>query len=156
MPTTLLRISAELENIEKLVPCQGNVWKFDISNGRGEEKAGVTIDPNEDIELVGSRGTANFVMKWPGENKQSYIKVVPVKKVTGEYSASSSGLVPVLGLECRGIEILRWIPSVDFVAISTGGKKFDEVDLSDDWADYDDDNDDSVSVMNLSHDLVSA
>ena len=50
-----------------------------------------------------------------------------------------------------GIEITNWRPhATRFIVRSTGGATFEEVDLSEgDWADYDADNDLSVSITNL-------
>ena len=102
------------------------------------------------MELDGSRGISNFVMKWPGEREQSHIKIVPIKKVDGCYRANNSGeYVQILAMECRGLTPTKWYPMCDFSATSCGGFKFDEVDLSDDWAEYDEENDMSVSIMAL-------
>ena len=83
-----------------------------------------------------------------GERDQAYIKIVPIKKVDGCYRVTG-GWTPVLAMECRGLTPVRWHPSVDFNATSEGGTLFGEVDLSDDWADYDEENDASVSIMGL-------
>ncbi len=90
-------------------------------------------------------------MKWPGNKVQAYIKIIDLKGVTGNYTEDQSGSwVSVLGLECRNIVPLRWKPSGDFIAESAGGHYFDNVDLSDgDWAEYDEENDLSVSIMNV-------
>ena len=89
-------------------------------------------------------------MKWPGDREQSHIKIVPIKKNDGCYRAENSGnFVQILAMECRGLTPVKWHPMCDFSATSSGGFKFDEVDLSDDWAEYDEDNDISVSIMNL-------
>lgn len=56
------------------------------------------------LELMGSKGHANFVIKWSSSSSQSYIKIVDMKGVKGIYSAQDSGkFVPILALECRGI-----------------------------------------------------
>lgn len=103
-----------------------------------------------DVEaLDGSRGEANFVVKFPGASSQSYIKLVAVKNVSGEYNKSGQW-VTILGMECRGLVPVTWIPGIDFNATSTGGTQFDGIDLTEkEWADYDEENELSVSVMNL-------
>lgn len=92
-------------------------------------------------------------MKWHSSGHQTYIKIVDLKKVDGSYKQSDSGsMVSILGLECRGLHPTRWIPGNDFQAESSGGKIFEEVDMTEgDWAEYDDENDLSVSVMSLEH-----
>ena len=112
--------------------------------------AGITVSAVDEFELDGSRGISNFVMKWPGEREQSHIKIVPIKKVDGCYRADKSGnFVQILAMECRGLTPIKWHPMCDFSATSAGGFTFDEVDLSDDWAEYDENNDMSVSIMGL-------
>lgn len=90
-------------------------------------------------------------MKWPGATSQSYMKIIDVKNVDGKYSEAQSGeWATILGLECRGIVPLKWVLESDFVAESSGGHFFDSVDLSDgDWAEYDEENDLSVSITNV-------
>lgn len=150
MPLSLLKIKADLENISRLVPVEGNLWKLLISNGSGDEKE-ITVSSLDVIPLEGSKGEANFVMKWPGATSQSYIKLVEVKKVNGNYQKAGEWET-ILGLECRNLEVMKWIPSTDFVAESSEGKIFSEgVDLSDDWADYDEENDLAVSITVLEH-----
>lgn len=48
---------------------------------------GITVCPTDELELSGSRGTANYVMKWPGAKTESYIKVIHVKKVVTQYDS---------------------------------------------------------------------
>lgn len=95
-------------------------------------------------------------MKWDNSSPQSYIKFVPVKKVDGSYTAADSGTFKaIVGLECRGLEITKWIPGADFSGESLGGKVFDSVDLSEgDWTEYDDDADLSLSVLELRHEIT--
>ncbi len=94
-------------------------------------------------------------MKWDKSSPhQSYIKIVDLKKVSGSYLADQSGgvMVPILGLECRGLIPVRWVPGVDGTCVSVGGKVFEDVDLQEgDWAEYDDENDLAVSITNLEH-----
>ena len=103
-------------------------------------------------------GTANFIMKWDSKSPiQSYIKIVPIKKVDGSYTSTDSGKFKTLaGFECRGLEISSWIPGVDdFCGISSGGGKFSPIDLSDkEWTEYDEENDLSVSIMDLTYEIV--
>ena len=46
---------------------------------------------------------------------------------------------------------VAWVPSLDFKAVSAAGTVFNEVDPSDDWAEYDEKADVSVAVSNLEH-----
>lgn len=158
MPVFLLKIKANLENIATIRPVEGVCWRFDIENN-GERKEGITVSSTEIIELEGSKGEANFVMRWSKGAPPSYIKIVPVKKVTGTYTSSDAGkFVTVAGFECRGLTITRFIPGEDFTAESTGGTVFEGIDLTEgDWADYDDSNgnDSPVSITDFESKIES-
>lgn len=61
-----LEIRATLENVSRLTPIAGNLWKFDIVSQASDRKEGITVSSDDEIPLEGSRGTANYVMHWPG------------------------------------------------------------------------------------------
>jgi hypothetical protein len=152
MPVFALKIKADLENVAKLSVRDDVMWKFDIqSGGGGDTKSGVTVTKDDVIELDGSKGEANFVVKWPGSKSQAYIKMLDMKAGTGDYTEDANGQYATVALfECRGLELVSYVPGMDFSAESTGGGKFEEVDMSEgDWADYDEDNDLAVSITNL-------
>lgn len=99
-----LKIKADLENIEQLIPKAHNLWKFNISSGGegGEMRNGITISDDETTELANARNSANFVVKWSDTNKQSYANIVKLPKCDGTYKKADSGkFVAILGLECR-------------------------------------------------------
>jgi hypothetical protein len=94
-------------------------------------------------------------MKWPYANDQAYMKIVTHKQVKSLYKEEDSGkFVPILAVECRSLEPIAWHPNFDFVVQTTGGAIFDKVDLTDlDWAEFDEENDLSVSITNLEYKL---
>lgn len=154
MPLFVLLVKCDLENIGSVQFPPETMWKLDIESESGERREGITVSRADELELAGSRGTANFVMKWDrNSTHQAYIKIVDVKGVSGRIAAESSGdFVPVVGFECRGLAPVRWIPGNDCSAESSAGKVFTEVDLSEgDWAEYDDENDLVVSITNIEH-----
>ncbi len=120
-------------------------------------RKGITVSSEDVYPLEGSRGEANFIIKWPYANEQSYIKFISPKGVATSIPAEKSGeYVTILAMECRNIEPTAWHPSFDFIVKSSGGTVFDKVDLSDkDWADYDEENDLSVSITNLEYKIES-
>ena len=129
------------------------------SGGGGELKEGITVCAIDEIEIEGSRGHANFVMKWHGSKQQAHIKILPLDKhlSPGFYPAEKSGeFIKVAAFECRGLSLERWIPGTDFAVEGSTGTVFPAVDLSDPdgWADYDEGSDESVSVMGLEHRIV--
>lgn len=154
MPQYFLKVKADLENIQQLTPVAGNLWKFDIQTpGGGESRSGITVSADDIYPLEGSRGEANFIIKWPYANDQSYIKIITHKSVASSITAEKSGsFVTLLAMECRNIEPTAWYPSFDFLARSSEGTLFEQIDLSDrDWAEYDEEHDLSVSVTNLEY-----
>jgi hypothetical protein len=79
--------------------------------------------------------------------------MVDVKKVTGATQINASdndAWVVLFAIECRGLEPVEWMPRKDFTVTSSGGVKFEEVEIEDGlWADYDGENDMPVSIQNL-------
>ena len=70
---------------------------------------------------------------------------------SGEY-------VPVLAMECRGIEPYAFHPlGNEFKVTSSGGAVFEEdVDLSEgDWGDYDEENDEAVGVNEFESKIIA-
>lgn len=157
MPTYVLEFCATMEGIDRIELKEDNLFQLNISDGQGERKDGITLSINDVLEIEGSRGEANYVMKWPGGAQQAYIKIVeiPAKKggkdFKSTYTADDSGKwVRFVAMEARGIDIDKWIVTDDFgKAFGATGTVFDEVDLSDaddGWCDYDEKADASVSI----------
>ena len=49
------------------------------------------------------RGSANFVVRWPGQNRQASISLLEEKYCSEEYPADKSGeFVAIAAFECRG------------------------------------------------------
>jgi len=111
----------------------------------------VWVSGVEESELSGSKGTANFVMKWDKQSKhQAYAVVEQVKGLTRPIGAEDNNTwVPVVAFECRGLDMERHHPRDGWVVVSTSGKSFTDVDLSDDWCEVDEDTGDCISIMNL-------
>ena len=107
----------------------------------------------EEIEIEGSRGVAHLVFRFPDTKKQAHVHLERVLKgVVGEphLTPENAAAVPFAVLDCRGCEPVRWALGAGFRAISSGGGVFEDVDLSDDWADFDEEHDLSVSIMGAS------
>eukprot|EP00621_Florenciella_sp_RCC1693_P005785 CAMPEP_0182531824 /NCGR_PEP_ID=MMETSP1323-20130603/10177_1 /TAXON_ID=236787 /ORGANISM="Florenciella parvula, Strain RCC1693" /LENGTH=76 /DNA_ID=CAMNT_0024741461 /DNA_START=75 /DNA_END=305 /DNA_ORIENTATION=- len=66
--------------------------------------------------------------------------------------ADSQEWVGIVCFECRGMEPIGYTPKNDFAVETTGGTIFDCEDVEFDegmWADYDGENDMSVSIQDL-------
>ncbi|GMH39908.1 hypothetical protein BSKO_07812 [Bryopsis sp. KO-2023] len=152
MPTFLLCLKANLENVEAFKLSGDNHFPLTIQNSEGDDTKEVVVTTQEEIPLSGSRGTAHFVMKWDkSSKKEAYINVVEIKGVTRDYLEADNGeFVPMIGFECRGVEPIAYRPEDGFLVESTGGKRFEDVDISEkDWCDFDEDAGVPVGVYEL-------
>ena len=157
MPLFVLQGKAELEGVEWMRPKAAITWTFDIENDAHERREGITVCSDDELELEGSRGTANFVMKFNKGDHQSYIKLENLtakKHGTGVLTEALSGQwVTLAVMECRGLTPLVCHPGNYFDIKSKGEKDkiFEDADFGadPDWADYDEDNDLSVQVSAL-------
>jgi hypothetical protein len=135
------------------------------------------IDPTDLIEQEeNSKETPyHFGIRWQGSKKASVLTVLDADslksalKKSGKKGKKAKGgnvddpriprslteednetYVPILAVECRGIEPYCFHPmGGEFKVVSEGGMSFegDDVDFSEgDWADYDAENDLSVSI----------
>jgi hypothetical protein len=120
-----------------------------------------------DSDLDDREPPCNFALRWEGNKKRCVIEVLngdqaktalKKKNRTSElpraFTENDSGsFIPVLALECRGLEPYAFhAKGGEFSLVSLGGMEFsqDNVDLSEgDWADYDEENGISVSVSNF-------
>ncbi|GAB4813654.1 hypothetical protein N2152v2_000700 [Parachlorella kessleri] len=153
----LLCIKADLEGVASVRLPPGSQYCITVKDSAGEDiREGVYVAADEVYELSGSRGVANFVMKWAKDSKrEAYLNVEEVKAVTRALKGDDAGtFVPIIGFECRGLEPIDWRPEGGFVVEGTSGKVWEEVDLSEkEWADYDDRSNESVSIMDLQWEL---
>eukprot|EP00811_Abedinium_folium_P018644 NODE_27577_length_508_cov_2.918635.p1 GENE.NODE_27577_length_508_cov_2.918635~~NODE_27577_length_508_cov_2.918635.p1 ORF type:complete len:107 (-),score=23.83 NODE_27577_length_508_cov_2.918635:188-484(-) len=70
----------------------------------------------------------------------------------GEYNAGDSGHNVLIAIfDVRGLEPVRWYPVGPWAIESEGGTLFTGVDLSDDWMDYCQKSNDTVSVNSLNY-----
>mmetsp|Transcript_21630 Transcript_21630/g.55494 ORF Transcript_21630/g.55494 Transcript_21630/m.55494 type:complete len:162 (+) Transcript_21630:182-667(+) len=148
-----LHIKAQLENVKSLTLPIGHIWTVTLQQSQGSERReGVEICENESHEIPGSKGDANFLMKWARDDrKHATINIEHVKKYTRAYAEADSGsFVPIIGFDCRGAEPVDWTPQGGFRIESTGGAVFDNVDLKEkEWCDYDEKAELSVGVYEL-------
>jgi hypothetical protein len=133
-----------------------------------EVRENVVFNPSETVEQDESAREPphHLALKWEGSKKPSILQVLDdketaatlkKKKYKGDkprsYTGDDSGKwVPLLCMECRGLEPYAFHPMKDeFVITSEGGTEFNEdIELGDlEWADYDAENDVPVSIAEL-------
>merc|ERR1712112_78663 len=117
----VLKVRANLENVAKITFPDDLQWVFDVQQSDGTElRKNVIVDKTEENEVQGSRGVANFVMKWEGARGQSSMSFFTPSR-TGplkgcklfEYTAEQSGTFsPIAAFGCRGVEPVVWTPSI--------------------------------------------
>lgn len=159
MVLLVLYVKAEFENIESVTfPAPEYHYCFDVKDGQSDEdRKGVFMCAEDAQELDNSRGEANFVIKFPDSKKQASVVFTDVKGVTTSGVVAKSGeFVPVMGFECRGLELEAWYPTKGAVIKSTGGTVWKDVDLSEDpdgWFEYCENASDSVGVTDIQFEI---
>eukprot|EP01119_Soliformovum_irregulare_P021170 TRINITY_DN6999_c0_g1_i2.p1 TRINITY_DN6999_c0_g1~~TRINITY_DN6999_c0_g1_i2.p1 ORF type:complete len:130 (+),score=23.66 TRINITY_DN6999_c0_g1_i2:148-537(+) len=115
--------------------------------GEGTDKW-TYLDPSETVSTKGSRGEANMVVKCKGCKRDHSIDILPT--LGRPYTTDNSGsFSPIVGFECRGVEITEYEPRMEYTATGEKGKIF-EVDLTEkEWMDYDDTVKESVGIYNF-------
>jgi hypothetical protein len=158
--TFILYIKADLENIGRIT-CDrlATRWALTVKEAAGAEQRDVFVSATETHDLSGSKGTANFVMKFDkGSKHEAYLNVLELKGVTRDVTADDDGqMVPFVAFECRGLEPVAWRATADDVfrveSASGKGVSWDAADLSeaagDGWAEYDDKAGEPVGISGL-------
>mmetsp|Transcript_27963 Transcript_27963/g.43447 ORF Transcript_27963/g.43447 Transcript_27963/m.43447 type:complete len:180 (+) Transcript_27963:69-608(+) len=178
MVVFLLCIKADLDQVASLSLKPGANLCLSIKNPLSdfEVREKITIDTSEFVEQEpGSREPAHhFHIKWEGSKKKSTMTILSeaeaksaLKKASKKSKSidlsprplgQSGTFVPICAIECRGIEPYKFhCLGNEFIVETEGGAKFeDDVDLSEgDWAEYDEENDLSVSVENFESKLMA-
>ena len=88
MVLLVLYVKAELENVESITFPENIQYCFDVKDAQSDEsKSGVFMCADEVAEVEGSRGDANFAMRFPDCKKQCTVSVsythltLPTKRI---------------------------------------------------------------------------
>ncbi|BDA44885.1 probable CXXC motif containing zinc binding protein [Coccomyxa sp. Obi] len=162
----VLFIRARLENVAKISLPLGHTYTLTVKDSTGETtREGVTVTSSHEEELPGSKGTANFALKWARDSKhvaslnvkeiEKELKVKSKEKIKGCYTAEDEGsFVGIVAFECRGMDVTGWQPEDGFIVESTSGARFEDVDLSEkEWMDYDEKLGESIGIYDLEYKL---
>jgi Eukaryotic protein of unknown function (DUF866) len=174
-----LLVKADVENVSALkLKIDQNLCltvRNPLSDYEIREK--VVVNPCEFVEQDDNAREPphHFSLCWDGSKKQSTMTILNEAEVKSalkkdgkkgksgkngsddktprDYTSEDSGnYVPILCVDCRGLEPTEFFPmGNEFIVISQHGAVFDDdIDLSDgDWGDYDADNDMPVSLSNI-------
>eukprot|EP00617_Octactis_speculum_P017372 CAMPEP_0185771746 /NCGR_PEP_ID=MMETSP1174-20130828/64958_1 /TAXON_ID=35687 /ORGANISM="Dictyocha speculum, Strain CCMP1381" /LENGTH=164 /DNA_ID=CAMNT_0028457699 /DNA_START=10 /DNA_END=504 /DNA_ORIENTATION=+ len=159
MPKFALKIKCQLSNVAQFSWTDNNQWCMTLRNGDESSTCDAYFTSDEEHDLSGSRGIAHFIKKWPGENSQSYLKIIePKNMVKTQYSKDDDQeWVTALVIDCRGVEPIKWMPRCDFTIESESGSTFPDEDVEFDedgeeflWADVDEGGEE-VSISSLQY-----
>merc|ERR1712110_517727 len=160
MPYIGLFIRAELDGVDAITFPPDFVWTLDVKNPREEEdvRSRVTIDPRDQLDVPGGKGTANFLVKWQSKATGQMSIIEPTRskeikdlkaKPLGTYTRDDSGRATCVAVfECRGVEPQVWhAPNSVRVKLSGGCEM--SADLTEDWYEYDENTEAPVEITNL-------
>jgi hypothetical protein len=167
----MLYMKADTESIGEIQLRRTANLRVSVRNPLSDEiRENVIFNPSETVEQEeGAREPAHhFKLKWEGSKKASILQVLDEKEIAAtlkkkkkykgdkprNYLGEDSGnWVPILAMECKGLEPYSFHPMQDeFIISSEGGCVFDdEIELGDgDWTDYDEENGIPVSMEDIS------
>jgi hypothetical protein len=155
----LLQFKSTLENVSKVnFSMETLVFHFEICEEKESPVSrSIYFSMKDIISLANSRGTVNFSIKWPDSKKQSSINILSFKNVTrtSYTEQDSEQWVPIIGFDVRGLFLKSCSGVTDGVSIiSSKNYCFDNVDLLEDWCDYDIEGCQSVGLYNIAWNLV--
>ncbi|KAI9203239.1 UPF0587 protein C1orf123 [Polychytrium aggregatum] len=152
MPKYNLQFKADVENLTDIKPAGDDYeWLLKIKCTSCSEvnPALVTVVESESHPIPNSRGEANLVMKCKFCKTDGSGSLVSksIKPYNLEHSGNFS---TVATFELRNLEVVGWKPSVGFRAIGAESETvFEDIDLQDDWTEYDEKAQESVSILNI-------
>ena len=159
-----LQLKMTLENIAAVKQPAEADWRFKVKCTSCGEIGDNIIYFNlvEKQQIQGSRGTASYIAKCKGCERSGNIDFI--EGSLGQYNDQNGQWQTVAKFECRGMEPCEFFPGTGFSALSSasdtvfgtqGGR--DPMDLDEgDWADYDEDADESVAIYEFSSQFVTS
>ncbi|CAJ0827622.1 16484_t:CDS:10 [Entrophospora sp. SA101] len=136
-----LFFKAELENVTDVGPSGDEYeWHFKVKCSSCNElnENWVGMNRLSQNEILGSRGTANLVIRCKFCRRESSAQIDPIP--TQLYTIENNGkFVKMLAVDCRGLELVDFEPRMGFKATGVDSKTlFEDIDLTEGiWADYD-------------------
>jgi len=106
-------------------------------------------------EVTAGRATCNFMVKCKSCTRECTVDIVPGSQKP--YNLDDSGTqVAMICFDCRGLDILEFQPRDGFVATSEETKTvWEDVDLSEDWTEYDEKAKETVEITNFTSELAA-
>ncbi|GAB5365117.1 hypothetical protein AAMO2058_001029300 [Amorphochlora amoebiformis] len=147
MPLFALEMKCDMEGLATLSKDQKSRLNIQVRLQNGDIMKNIWVDPNEEKEVPGSRGTVNVVIKPKGEKKASTIKLVSTGYPTYK---EGSDWHTIATLDCRGLSVESWeFIGEDLTATTPGGEEV-EVELEDgEYYGYDDKAESETSITGI-------
>ena len=145
-----LEAKATFENVKSVTFTAPFVFLVRQTGGT-EERDGVEIYPDNEEGVFGSKGTANFKLKWDKKDKfEATLKVLSTKPLTVSRSWKS-----IAQFETRGLDLIKFYPKTGDV-VANSGTLFADSDLEneDGFSEYDEDAKVPVSVTDAEFRIV--
>jgi len=112
MPKYALQMKSELKNVlEFRIDTEKVDWTVDLERGSdGMRKTDQTLNKQDVFEIEGSKGDANYIMKWEkGDKSACNISIIEDKTVDATYGeADSNNWKTMCVMEARGADIIAW------------------------------------------------
>ncbi|KAK8793746.1 hypothetical protein WA171_002877 [Blastocystis sp. BT1] len=136
MPVYDLKLKAELENVESISATDDTLWrvKIECSNCQEVSPSFIEISSKEQVDVPGTRGVCNCLYTCKSCKRKIQIDVAPKSLTPYTDSEKSSKIV---SFEVRGGKPCEYQPADGFTITAQSGAVFEDVDLQDDFADYD-------------------
>ncbi|ODQ52098.1 DUF866-domain-containing protein [Saitoella complicata NRRL Y-17804] len=152
-----LNLKAELAGVNNLAPADEDgdftyFFKVECTSCREVHNNWVGISRNEEAEISGSKGNATWVWRCKNCKRESSASFenAPV-------SYDKEAPKPILTFECRGCEFVEFKPDGEWVCEGEeSGTKFEGVDLTEDWYDYDEKAGAEVSIIDMQWEIKRA
>ncbi|KKA28845.1 hypothetical protein TD95_000249 [Thielaviopsis punctulata] len=156
-----LYLTAELNGVTNLRPNDSEEEPFwytftvQCTSCRETNPKPVAVSRFEENELSGSRGEANFVWKCKNCKRESSasIKAAPAAYEQNEPAKRQK----ILEFDCRGLEFTSFSAEGKWLAEGLeSNTKFTEVELTEDWFDYDEKSGEEVSIVDMKWEVSRA
>ncbi|KAI9499008.1 hypothetical protein BDB00DRAFT_797805 [Zychaea mexicana] len=146
-----LYLKVNLENVTDLKPVHEYEWHFKIQCGscRETDENWISFNPHDTVDMPGSRGSANLVMRCKFCKRESSAQF---ECGIQAYSAEkNNAFQKIASFDCRGLELVDFSPRDPWVAEGTeSGTKFEDIDLSEgEWAEYDEKSGEPVGIAEI-------
>ncbi|KAG4102642.1 hypothetical protein H8356DRAFT_1649332 [Neocallimastix lanati (nom. inval.)] len=142
-----------MENVSKIKPV-GNEWEIKFRCEKCDELGSTfsVVDADEEMEIPGSRGVCNLVIKCKCCKNNGNINIE--KSSIQAYDDENENFKPLVNMECRGLIPEEWNISGLFEGEGSSENKIEEIELDEkEWSGYDEDNDAALLISDVEYQI---